>query len=146
MQFERHPIEEKIEHLVEPILKTYGYVLVDVEFKEGRYSYLKIFVDREDGGITLKELEMLTNEISVMLDVEDPIPHSYTLEISSPGLDRELRKEREIRWALGKKVIAFLKGGGQVSGKLTAYEEDSIVIDDMRINLDQLSKLKLNEV
>ena len=85
-----------------------------------------------EGHITIKELEALSNELSVMLDVEDPIEGSYTLEVSSPGLDRELKKEREIKWAVGKKVIAHMEDGTSVSGK--------------QVDRQKVKKLKLDEV
>lgn len=142
-------IEKKIEELAEPIIKRMGYVLVDVEFKSGgRHSYLRIYVDRPkgEGHITIKELEALSNELSVMLDVEDPIEGSYTLEVSSPGLDRELKKEREIKWAVGKKVIAHMEDGTSVSGKLEGVEESSLKIGGKEVDRQKVKKLKLDEV
>ncbi len=148
MQGERD-IEKKIEELAEPIIKRMGYVLVDVEFKSGgRHSYLRIYVDRPEGEghITIKELEALSNELSVMLDVEDPIEGSYTLEVSSPGLDRELRKEREIKWAVGKKVVAHMDDGSSVRGRLEKVEEEKFRIGDKEVERQKVKKLKLDEV
>ncbi len=148
MQEERD-IEKKIEELAEPIIKRMGYVLVDVEFKSGgRHSYLRIYVDRPEGEghITIKELEALSNELSVMLDVEDPIEGSYTLEVSSPGLDRELRKEREIKWAVGKKVVAHMDDGSSVHGRLEKVEEEKFRIGGREVERQKVKKLKLDEV
>jgi len=149
MEEKEKEIEKKIEELAEPIIKRMGYELVDIQFKSGgRQSYLRIFVDRPkgEGHISIRELEALSNELSIMLDVEDPIEESYILEVSSPGLDRELKKEREIRWAIGKKVIAHMEDGTSVSGKLEGVEEDSLQIEGKQVERKKVKKLKLNEV
>ncbi len=149
MEEREKTIEKKIEELAEPIIKRMGYELVDIEFKSGgKYSYLRIFVDRPrgEGHITIGELEALSNELSIMLDVEDPIEERYDLEVSSPGLDRELRKEREIRWAVGRKVVAYLEDGRTVSGTLDRVEENSLYIGGTEVDRSRIRKLKLNEV
>ncbi len=149
MEEREKAIEKKIEELAEPIIKRMGYELVDIEFKSGgRHSYLRIFVDKPkgEGHITIRELEALSNELSVMLDVEDPIEESYVLEVSSPGLDRELKKEREIKWAVGKKVIAHMDDGSSVGGKLEKVEEDKLQIGGKEVERSRVRKLKLNEV
>ncbi len=149
MEERERAIEKKIEELAEPIIKRMGLELVDIEFKSGgRESLLRIFVDRPrgEGHITLRELEALSNEISIMLDVEDPIAESYTLEVSSPGLDRELRKEREIKWAVGKKVVAHLDDGRSVEGRLEKVEDDRLHIGGREVERSRIRKLKLNEV
>ncbi len=149
MEEREKAIEKKIEELAEPIIKRMGYELVDIEFKSGgRESYLRIFVDRPKGKghITLKEIVALSNEISIMLDVEDPIKERYTLEVSSPGLDRELKKEREIRWAVGKKVVAHMDDGRDIQGRLEKVEEDRLHIGGREVERSRIRKLRLNEV
>lgn len=87
-------IEEQIRILLEPILRSSGLDLWDMEFqKSGPKWLLRIYIDREIGsGVTLKDCETVSRDLSSLLDVEDIIQHPYTLEVSSPGLDRTLSK------------------------------------------------------
>jgi ribosome maturation factor RimP len=81
-----------------------GFELVDVEVKRGRDGHVvRLFVDKE-GGIGLEELQSVSEEVSAILDAEDPIDSAYTLEVSSPGLDRPLRNEAEYRRFVGRLV------------------------------------------
>ncbi len=137
----------KIESIVSPILKMYGYILVDIEYKKGgKIGLLRIFVDRKEGGITMKEIEKLSKEISLALDAEDPIEKSYILEVSSPGLDRELVKDRELSWAISKKVKLFLKDGSSYEGFLNSFNEDEVVVSGKAYKRKEIAKIKLNEV
>lgn len=93
---------EQIRQLLDPILESMGLDLWDLEFqKQGPKWLLRVYIDREiGGGVTLKDCEMVSRDLSAALDVEDIIPHAYTLEVSSPGLDRTLSKpEHFIRFA-----------------------------------------------
>lgn len=87
-------IEEQIRNLLDPILKSLGLDLWDMEFqKSGPKWMLRVYIDREIGsGVTLKDCETVSRDLSLILDVEDIIQHAYTLEVSSPGLDRTLSK------------------------------------------------------
>jgi ribosome maturation factor RimP len=81
-----------IEALIMPILTDFGMELVDLEFKrEGRSWCLRLFIDKP-GGITLDDCVDVSRDVSAILEVEDPIPSAYRLEVSSPGLDRPLKK------------------------------------------------------
>lgn len=95
---------ERVEELVVPILKSLGLFLWDIEFrKEGPRWLLRIYIDRESG-VTLDDCEAVSKDLGVALDVEDIIPHSYTLEVSSPGLDRTLTKPEHFRRFIGNRV------------------------------------------
>jgi len=97
-------VPEKVMELAEPLVAHLGLELVDVEYKrEGRAMVLRIFIDRE-GGITLDDCALVSRELSELLDVEDVIPSHYTLEVSSPGLNRPLKKEKDYLRYLGKLV------------------------------------------
>ncbi len=88
-------ITEQIADLLQPILDSMGLELVEIEFKKlGRGHLLQIFIDKP-GGVTLDDCSDVSRELSVQLDVEDCIPGRYTLEVSSPGLDRPLKKEQD---------------------------------------------------
>lgn len=85
-------VTDKIEHLIQPILDDLGYELVDIEFqREQRGWTLRIYLDKE-GGITLDDCSEASREISTLLDVEDVIASAYQLEVSSPGIERPLKK------------------------------------------------------
>ena len=91
--------------LLEPLVEDCGFQLIDIDFLSDRGRWvLKIYVDRVCGGVTLGECADLSRELSRYLDVKDPITHEYVLEISSPGLDRPLRKVKDFEQALGMKV------------------------------------------
>ena len=96
--------EAKTERLIVPILERMNFELVDVEFvKEGGIYYLRAYIDKE-GGITVNDCEAVSREMNVLLDEEDFIPDSYTFEVSSPGLGRPLKKEKDYVRNMGKEV------------------------------------------
>ena len=85
------PLREKLIGLVEPLLANLGYELVDLELSAGRGSgMLRIYIDRPEG-VGIEDCEQVSREVSALLDVHDPIPSAYRLEVSTPGLDRVLR-------------------------------------------------------
>lgn len=90
--------------LIDPVVRAAGVELYDLEV--GRMKgkiLLRVYIDRE-GGVTIDNCEAVSREIEAMLDVEDPIPTSYVLEVSSPGLDRPLKKPKDFKRFSGKKV------------------------------------------
>jgi len=97
-------IAAEVEKLIEPVLEEKEYELVEVEYVpiQGKWA-LRIFADKE-GGITLDDCVILSREIGDLIDVKDLVPHEYVLEVSSPGLNRSLKKEKDFVWALGKQV------------------------------------------
>jgi ribosome maturation factor RimP len=101
----RHdPIAEKVIAIAEPVCVASGYELVDVKFTMDQGGWvLRVYLDRE-GGVDLHDCERMSRELSAVLDVEDPIPQAYNLEVSSPGLDRPLRTIEHFRRALGTEV------------------------------------------
>ena len=94
----------KVEELIKPILDAMDYELVDIEYlsERGRWI-LRIYVDTV-GGVTLDDCARVSREIGDLIDVKDIIAHEYVLEVSSPGLNRPLKRERDFLWARGKKV------------------------------------------
>jgi ribosome maturation factor RimP len=88
-------IEDIAAEIALPIVEKYKFELVDVEYlKEGSNWYLRVFIDKE-GGITIDDCQLVSEEISDELDKADPIKQSYFLEVSSPGIDRPLKKEKD---------------------------------------------------
>lgn len=97
-------LEDKIKTIAGPVVEGFGLELVDLRFTTGHGRWtLQVFVDKP-GGVTIDDCSDVSRELSTALDVEDPIPRSYTLEVSSPGLDRPLVKERDFIRFSGKKA------------------------------------------
>lgn len=95
---------ERVQQLITPILDECGMELVDLEFKrEGRDWFLRLFIDK-DGGVTLDDCADVSREVGSLLEVEDPIQSAYRLEVSSPGLDRPLKKAADYERFRGKLV------------------------------------------
>ena len=94
----------KVTDLIEPVIESLGIELDELEFKRMKgKALLRVFIDRE-GGVTIDDCERVSREIEAVLDVEDPIPYSYVLEVSSPGLDRPLRKPEDFRKYSGSRA------------------------------------------
>ncbi|HEY4708502.1 MAG TPA: ribosome maturation factor RimP [Thermodesulfobacteriota bacterium] len=97
-------IDERIRALAAPVAGSLGVELVDVEFtSEYGRRVLRIYIDRP-GGVTVEDCERVSRELGTILDVEDPIPQSYNLEVSSPGLDRPLKTENDFSRYAGKRA------------------------------------------
>jgi len=125
--------EAKTESLILPILERLEFELVDVEYvKEGSIYYLRAYIDKE-GGITVNDCEVVAREMNELLDKEDFIPDSYTFEVSSPGLGRPLKKEKDYVRNMGKEVeirtYRAINRNKEFYGFLTAYDKDSVTID-----------------
>jgi ribosome maturation factor RimP len=98
-------IAEQIRQILDPILVSMDLSLWDLEFhKQGPQWLLRIFIDRESGGVTLNDCETVNRDLGAALDVEDIISHAYTLEVSSPGLDRTLSKPEHFARFTGSRV------------------------------------------
>lgn len=124
--------ENKTERLLEPILSANHFELYDVEYvKEGGNWFLRVFIDKESG-ITIDDCELVSRELSDLLDQNDYIPDSYILEVSSPGLGRQLRRDKHFQKSIGEEVeIKLYKAVNkkkEYSGILTAFDQDTITI------------------
>jgi ribosome maturation factor RimP len=122
-----------MEAALAPVLSSHGLILVDLEWRrEGRRQVVRIFVDKP-GGVSVADCERLSREVGDLLDVTGLVETAYDLEVSSPGLDRELRSERELAWARGKLVRGFLRapvgGRTEFTGTLAEVTPDAIVAD-----------------
>lgn len=126
-------IVEFTEQLLEPIIAAHNYDLVDVEYvKENGQWYLRVYADKE-GGITVDDCEIISRELEVKLDETDPIEEAYILEVSSPGLDRVLKKEKDfvryMGYTVDVKLYKAINKQKEFTGDLIGYTEDSITID-----------------
>ena len=100
----KQSIEKAVESYLEPIMEEHNFELVDVEYvKEGTNWYLRVFIDKK-GGITIDDCELVSKSLEKTLDKEDPIKNSYILEVSSPGLDRPLKKDSDFERYKGRIV------------------------------------------
>jgi ribosome maturation factor RimP len=150
METKTQSIVKQVESLVAPILEQMGYELVDVEYVSsyGRWI-LRLFVDKE-GGVTIGDCARITEELGDLIDVKEFIRHEYNLEVSSPGLDRPLRKEKDLSLALGKKIkvrmAAPLEGRRNFTGILLRYEEGilSLEVDGQEVSLPWPDVAKAN--
>lgn len=139
-------IEQLVEEMLEPIIKQKNYELVDIEYKkEGNHWYLRIYIDKE-GGITVEDCQDISELVSAWLDEKDPIPHSYILEVSSPGLNRILKKPSDFVKYKGFKVDVSLykavKGKKKFTGELIGWEKEQLFIKEK----DQILSFLNNDV
>ena len=126
--------EQKTEEILLPIVEEYGFELVDVEYvKEGSNWYLRAYIDKP-GGIGVNDCEVVSRELSDILDEKDFIDEAYILEVSSPGLGRPLKKEKDFARSIGKLVeirtYRPIEKQKEFCGELTAYDNNSVTIDE----------------
>ena len=130
----REEYEERTEKLLGPILEENHFELVDVEYvKEGGSWYLRAYIDKP-GGITVDDCEIVNRALGDLLDEEDFIEDSYILEISSPGLGRPLKRERDFARSLGEEVeirtYRMVNKQKEFRGILKAYDKDTVTIEE----------------
>ena len=101
---QNNEIVSEIERLIDPILTEKSFELVDLEYKsEGKGKIVRVFIDKQ-GGVNMDDCSVVSRELSILLDVHDIIPGSYNLEVSSPGLTRQLKKPADFGKNIGKKL------------------------------------------
>ncbi len=125
--------KDSLSRLLEPTIERLGYELTDLELKlGGRDGLVRIFIDK-DGGIDVDDCEAVSHQVSAILDVEDPIPSHYTLEVSSPGLDRTLTKPAHFQRFMGEDVRVKLRfpldGRRNFKGALKSADDENIEVE-----------------
>ncbi|MGN0331905.1 MAG: ribosome maturation factor RimP [Lachnospiraceae bacterium] len=128
----RESYEQKTEEILTPIVDEYGFELVDVEYvKEGGNWYLRAYIDKP-GGISIDDCEVVSRRLSDILDEKDFIDDSYIMEVSSPGLGRPLKKEKDFKRSLGEEVeirtYRMIDKQKEFTGILKAYDENTVTI------------------
>jgi ribosome maturation factor RimP len=129
----REIYEQKTEEILLPIVAEYDFELVDVEYvKEGSTWYLRAYIDKP-GGITVNDCEMVSRRLSNILDEKDYIEDSYVMEISSPGLGRPLKKEKDFKRSLGREVeirtYCMIDKSKEFIGILKDYDDKTVTIE-----------------
>ena len=144
-------IEEKVEKLVKPIIEKIGYELYDVEYaKEGKNYFLRIFIDNEKG-IDLNDCEKVNDAITDILDEANYIKEQYFLEVSSPGVERVLRKDKHLEQNIGEQInVKLFKKDENCKkvyfGKLKEFDDFKIVIEqdknEIQVERKNISQIK----
>ena len=129
----REDYEARTEQLITPIIERMNFELVDVEYvKEGGTWYLRAYIDKE-GGITVNDCEAVARELNEILDQEDFVEDSYVFEVSSPGLGRPLKKEKDYIRSMGRELeirtYRAINREKEFYGILKAYDEKTVTIE-----------------
>ena len=148
----RESYESRTEQFLLPLMEEYHFELVDVVYvKEAGTWYLRAYIDKE-GGIAINDCEMVSRRLSDWLDREDFIEDSYVLEVSSPGLGRPLKKDKDFARSIGKEVDVRLyrlrDGSKDFTGILTQYDKESVTIEledgsSMQIGRPEIALIRL---
>ena len=156
----REEYETRTEKLLEPVMEENNFELVDVEYvKEAGNWYLRAYIDKE-GGITINDCELVNRTLSDIMDKEDFIPDAYILEVSSPGLGRKLKKDKDFRRSIGNDVdIKFFKArklpagrnGKEVhvkelTGTLKSFAKDTITVETEFIENYEIPRAEISTV
>ena len=140
-------VEMAVEEIAAKLLEGSDIELVAVEYVKEKNWYLRVFIDKE-GGIDIDDCSELSGKLEDILDERDLIPTSYMLEVSSPGLDRELKKERDFQREMGKSIdvslFAPLDGEKVITGELKGYDGSSVSVGDKVIPMEKVAKVKLH--
>jgi ribosome maturation factor RimP len=144
-------LRERLIALIEPVLVRLGYELVELEYAAGRsQAVVRIFIDKS-AGITVEDCERVSREVAALLDVDDPIPTAYTLEVSSPGFDRLLRTPAHFERFVGSRVFVELKvpraGRRRYTGMLQAVNATGIELEvdkqKVEVPFEEIGKARL---
>ena len=128
----RESYEAKTTELIQPVVEANGVELFDVDYvKEGSDWYLRVYIDKE-GGIAVDDCEVVSREADPILDADDCIEESYILEVSSPGLGRPLKKDKDFARSIGEEVEVRLfravEGCKEYTGLLNAYDKTTVTL------------------
>lgn len=144
-------IEEKVESLINKTVESLGYSIYDVQYtKEGKDYFLRVFIDKEKG-IDLNDCETVSNAINPLLDQADYIKEMYFLEVSSPGVERIIRKEKHMKMAQGKeievKLFKPIEKKKEYIGNLKKWDENKIILQsqekEIELERKNISTIKL---
>lgn len=138
-------IEQRTEQIVQSIVKDIGYILYHIAYeKEGPYWFLRVYVDR-DGGVSVDDCEKISKQLSAILDQEDFIKTNYFLEVSSPGIERELTQDWHFEKYKGNRIIVKTHKK-KYEGTLVSFDGDQLVLDEpaQTVLKKDIKKVRLN--
>ena len=136
-------VTEVVEELAAPIFQELSLELVDIEYvKEGKNWYLRVYIDK-DTGVDIEDCGLVSERLSEKLDEVDPIPHNYFLEVSSPGAERPLKKEKDFEKAIGKNV--FIKTYEPIDGE-KSFEGKLLEFDGQHLKIEVKIKTRKKSV
>jgi len=148
----RENYEKRTEAILQPIVDSMNFELVDVEYvKEAGYWYLRVYIDKE-GGIAVDDCEAVSRQLGEILDKDDFIDDAYILEVSSPGLGRPLKKEKDFVRSLGEEVevrtYRAIDRQKEFTGILKEYDKESVTLEfedgtDMKIARTDIALIRL---
>lgn len=141
-------LEVTLEQLIEPFLEEKGVELVELSLSGNARRYVvRLFVDRPTG-ISIGECAQLSRDLADLLDTHDPIESSYTLEVSSPGLTRPIKTQRDFERAVGKAIRVIARSGHDHTGILKQVDASTVTLDvdgeTLSIALDEITKANLH--
>lgn len=141
-------VSDRVQQIVRPVLNNQGLELVDVEYvKEGGDWFLRIFIDNENSDVNIGDCENISRIVSDLLDTEDPIAQAYNLEVSTPGIERPLKKLADFKKIQGKlayiKTYAPINGQKEFAGKITKTEDNNIFI---KTDKEEIIKISYNSI
>jgi ribosome maturation factor RimP len=143
-------LPERVTSDIEKIVASEGLELVHVDYRrQGRTYLLRIDIDKE-GGVTLEDCQLVSQQVSAWLDVEDPVPGEYELQVSSPGLDRKFYKDSDYQKFIGRlvrvKTSAAIRGLHVIVGRLKEFDGKKIVVTDPVMKKDPDYEIPLADI
>ena len=143
-------LPERVEQQIERIITSEGMELVHIDYrKQGRTWLLRIDIDKE-GGVTLDDCQLVSQQVSTWLDVDDVVPGEYELQVSSPGLDRKFYRESDYRKFIGRlvrvKTAAAIRGVHVIVGRLKEFDGNTVVVTDPAVKKDPDYAIPLAEI
>ncbi len=143
-------IRQELIALLEPTVNGMGYDLIDIDLEVGGRGLVRLFIDGPDG-VGLDDCSKVSNQVSALLDVEDPIPGHYVLEVSSPGLNRILRTAEHFRQFTGKRVKVRMEravdGRKRFIGQLLGLDEEQVLVEmadqEYRLPIEDIKRARL---
>jgi len=144
---EKNKIKNMARDLVLPILQRVNFDLVDIEYlREGNNWYLRVYIDKP-GGITIDDCQLVSEELSNKLDIADPIKHKYILEVSSPGIERPLKSERDFERYKGEiiriKLFHAMNDKKNYEGELLGVMDGDVAL---RLENGAIISFEINEI
>lgn len=143
-------LPERVEQEIDKIVTSEGLELVHIEYRrQGRGYLLRVDIDKA-GGVTLDDCQLVSQQISTYLDVEDPVPTEYELQVSSPGLDRKFYRRSDYEKFTGRLVRVRtakpIRGLHVIVGRLKGFDGDRIVVTDPNVKKDPDYEIPLEEI